>query len=206
MRVERGRLAESGRATRYSGTLLRRRPGVASPLPNVHTIPYANRGWGQMCRYAGDADGKGGIYNFVTKRGLCHGDSSKISWTQVRAPAQSEGASQQSLPLAARPERPADAAAAFRAATQLQPRPAKGTATLSAIWEAVEVRGADSFSSASLAPAGLLLTLCRAALTGGPDWGGPGRGRWRRAVRSRGNIHRACSRATTASASSTPSP
>lgn len=33
--------------------------------------------------YAGDADGKGGIYNFVTKRGLCHGDNSKISWTQV---------------------------------------------------------------------------------------------------------------------------
>lgn len=33
--------------------------------------------------YAGDEDGKGGIYNFVTKRGLCHGDDSKISWTQV---------------------------------------------------------------------------------------------------------------------------
>lgn len=33
--------------------------------------------------YAGDADGKGGIYNFVTKRGLCHGARSKISWTQV---------------------------------------------------------------------------------------------------------------------------
>lgn len=33
--------------------------------------------------YAGDADGKGGIYNFVTKRGSCHGDNSKISWTQV---------------------------------------------------------------------------------------------------------------------------
>ena len=36
------------------------------------------------CRYAGDANGKGGIYNFVTKRGLCHGDHAKISWTQVR--------------------------------------------------------------------------------------------------------------------------
>ncbi len=35
-------------------------------------------------RYAGDKDGLGGIYNFVTKRGLCHGDNSKISWTQVR--------------------------------------------------------------------------------------------------------------------------
>jgi hypothetical protein len=35
-------------------------------------------------RYAGDAEGRGGIYNFVTKRGLCHGANSKISWTQVR--------------------------------------------------------------------------------------------------------------------------
>ena len=34
-------------------------------------------------RYAGDEDGKGGIYNFVTKRGLCKGKNSKISWTQV---------------------------------------------------------------------------------------------------------------------------
>jgi len=33
--------------------------------------------------YAGDAEGKGGIYNFVTKRGLCDGERSKISWTQV---------------------------------------------------------------------------------------------------------------------------
>ncbi len=33
--------------------------------------------------YPGDKDGKGGIYNFVTKRGLCYGDDSKISWTQV---------------------------------------------------------------------------------------------------------------------------
>ncbi|GAX78838.1 hypothetical protein CEUSTIGMA_g6275.t1 [Chlamydomonas eustigma] len=33
--------------------------------------------------YAGDVNGKGGIYNFVTKRGLCHGENSKISWTQV---------------------------------------------------------------------------------------------------------------------------
>jgi len=33
--------------------------------------------------YPGDKDGKGGIYNFVTKRGLCFGDGSKISWTQV---------------------------------------------------------------------------------------------------------------------------
>lgn len=33
--------------------------------------------------YPGDKDGKGGIYNFVTKRGICDGDNSKISWTQV---------------------------------------------------------------------------------------------------------------------------
>jgi Fe-S cluster assembly protein SufB len=33
--------------------------------------------------YAGDENGKGGIYNFVTKRGLCKGRGSRISWTQV---------------------------------------------------------------------------------------------------------------------------
>jgi len=33
--------------------------------------------------YPGNKEGKGGIYNFVTKRGLCAGDGSKISWTQV---------------------------------------------------------------------------------------------------------------------------
>lgn len=33
--------------------------------------------------YPGDKNGKGGIYNFVTKRGICAGDHSKISWTQV---------------------------------------------------------------------------------------------------------------------------
>ncbi len=33
--------------------------------------------------YPGDKEGKGGIYNFVTKRGSCEGDHSKISWTQV---------------------------------------------------------------------------------------------------------------------------
>lgn len=33
--------------------------------------------------YPGDKNGKGGIYNFVTKRGICAGDRSKISWTQV---------------------------------------------------------------------------------------------------------------------------
>ncbi len=33
--------------------------------------------------YAGDKQGRGGVYNFVTKRGLCRGDHSKLSWTQV---------------------------------------------------------------------------------------------------------------------------
>ena len=33
--------------------------------------------------YPGDKEGKGGIYNFVTKRGMCKGDHSKLSWTQV---------------------------------------------------------------------------------------------------------------------------
>ena len=33
--------------------------------------------------YPGDKEGKGGIYNFVTKRGLCRGKASKISWTQI---------------------------------------------------------------------------------------------------------------------------
>jgi Fe-S cluster assembly protein SufB len=43
------------------------------------TIKYSTvQNW-----YAGDAEGKGGIYNFVTKRGKCVGRGSKISWTQV---------------------------------------------------------------------------------------------------------------------------
>ena len=43
------------------------------------TIKYATvQNW-----YPGDENGKGGIYNFVTKRGTCLGDHSKISWTQI---------------------------------------------------------------------------------------------------------------------------
>ena len=43
------------------------------------TIKYSTvQNW-----YPGDTNGKGGIYNFVTKRGLCAGTSSKITWTQV---------------------------------------------------------------------------------------------------------------------------
>jgi Fe-S cluster assembly protein SufB len=33
--------------------------------------------------YPGDKEGRGGVFNFVTKRGMCKGDSSKISWTQI---------------------------------------------------------------------------------------------------------------------------
>jgi len=33
--------------------------------------------------YPGNKEGKGGIFNFVTKRGICHGENSKLSWTQV---------------------------------------------------------------------------------------------------------------------------
>jgi len=43
------------------------------------TIKYSTvQNW-----YPGDKEGKGGIYNFVTKRGACRGDNSKITWTQV---------------------------------------------------------------------------------------------------------------------------
>ncbi|MER3413415.1 MAG: Fe-S cluster assembly protein SufB [Armatimonadota bacterium] len=43
------------------------------------TIKYSTvQNW-----YPGDAEGKGGVYNFVTKRGKCLGENSKISWTQV---------------------------------------------------------------------------------------------------------------------------
>ena len=43
------------------------------------TIKYSTiQNW-----YPGDSEGVGGIYNFVTKRGMCRGDRSKISWTQV---------------------------------------------------------------------------------------------------------------------------
>nr|YP_009732140.1 ABC transporter subunit [Gracilaria spinulosa]QHS70667.1 ABC transporter subunit [Gracilaria spinulosa] len=43
------------------------------------TIKYSTvQNW-----YSGNSEGDGGIYNFVTKRGLCSGDNSKISWTQI---------------------------------------------------------------------------------------------------------------------------
>jgi Fe-S cluster assembly protein SufB len=46
---------------------------------NNATIKYSTvQNW-----YSGDQKGQGGVFNFVTKRGLCAGDSAKISWTQV---------------------------------------------------------------------------------------------------------------------------
>ncbi len=47
-------------------------------LDNAHIKYSTIQNW-----YPGDEDGKGGILNFVTKRGLCKGENSKISWTQV---------------------------------------------------------------------------------------------------------------------------
>ena len=47
-------------------------------LDNAHIKYSTVQNW-----YPGDSDGRGGIYNFVTKRGDCRGDNSHISWTQV---------------------------------------------------------------------------------------------------------------------------
>jgi Fe-S cluster assembly protein SufB len=47
--------------------------------PNRAEVKYSTvQNW-----YPGDKNGKGGVYNFVTKRGICKGEYSKISWTQV---------------------------------------------------------------------------------------------------------------------------
>ncbi len=47
-------------------------------MKNAHVKYSTVQNW-----YPGDKNGKGGIYNFVTKRGICKGDGSHISWTQV---------------------------------------------------------------------------------------------------------------------------
>ena len=51
---------------------------LISPLSSATSSTTAACNW-----YPGDENGKGGIYNFVTKRGLCKGKNSKITWTQV---------------------------------------------------------------------------------------------------------------------------
>ena len=53
---------------------------VVELVANAHAeVKYSTvQNW-----YPGDKNGKGGIYNFVTKRGICRGEGSKISWTQV---------------------------------------------------------------------------------------------------------------------------
>ena len=54
-------------------------PGVELVALESAEVKYSTvQNW-----YPGDKDGKGGIYNFVTKRGACRGRNSKISWTQV---------------------------------------------------------------------------------------------------------------------------
>ena len=58
----------------------RRKPKPDPPCPARLLLPPLL----PVCyRYAGDEEGRGGIYNFVTKRGICLGERSKISWTQV---------------------------------------------------------------------------------------------------------------------------
>ena len=52
---------------------------VAIVVMNNASVKYSTvQNW-----YPGDKDGKGGVYNFVTKRALCKGQNSKVSWTQV---------------------------------------------------------------------------------------------------------------------------
>ena len=68
---------------RLHGAAARREPaacggGRAVALDDAEIKYSTVQNW-----YPGDAKGKGGIYNFVTKRGDCRGDRSKISWTQV---------------------------------------------------------------------------------------------------------------------------
>jgi Fe-S cluster assembly protein SufB len=59
--------------------------------------------------YPGDKDGKGGIYNFVTKRADCRGNNSKVSWTQVETGSPSPGST-----------RPASCAATIRVASSIR--------------------------------------------------------------------------------------
>ena len=59
--------------------------GVRCPmeLSTYFRINAAGTGQFERTLIVGDAEGRGGVYNFVTKRGLCRGDYSKLSWTQV---------------------------------------------------------------------------------------------------------------------------
>jgi hypothetical protein len=65
---------------RHSAAL--RCTALGCPQPNAHLTSLPAPLF-FLCRYAGDEEGRGGIYNFVTKRGICLGERSKISWTQV---------------------------------------------------------------------------------------------------------------------------
>ena len=73
-------------SARRAAALLNRPPPVAPSFarsPYAFLLPLPPPPLPPPQRYAGDAEGRGGIYNFVTKRGLCAGDRAKISWTQV---------------------------------------------------------------------------------------------------------------------------
>jgi Fe-S cluster assembly protein SufB len=72
--------AISKAARRRSATKTSCTPPVVELIAHTDaTIKYSTvQNW-----YPGDKNGKGGIYNFVTKRGICKGDRSKITWTQV---------------------------------------------------------------------------------------------------------------------------
>jgi len=70
-------------ATKLIASYARRKPTSRSNCRNCGSknaeVKYSTvQNW-----YPGDKEGKGGVYNFVTKRGLCKGDNSKLSWTQV---------------------------------------------------------------------------------------------------------------------------
>ena len=81
-------IAEDGSSCQLSGRLHR---AAARREPAARRGGRAGRAWTTRRSntrtvqnwYPGDAEGRGGIYNFVTKRGACRGARSKISWTQV---------------------------------------------------------------------------------------------------------------------------
>jgi Fe-S cluster assembly scaffold protein SufB len=66
-----------------SGSAQKRQRSAWTCAARLRTATRALTTHSLAARYAGDTNGVGGIYNFVTKRGLCKGEASKISWTQV---------------------------------------------------------------------------------------------------------------------------
>ena len=69
---------------RLHGAQARREPACTPPSSNSIALDDAEIKYSTVQNwYPGDSEGKGGIYNFVTKRGDCRGRNSHISWTQV---------------------------------------------------------------------------------------------------------------------------